>query len=125
MRATQTRPHRLFKVKDKNNGSKLVTYAQSLLAYPAMRRGEQAPAEPVHQSEQYDTQYHVVEPIRGTRKMEDRHEVLPRLVVFEKNNNEIWEPFNEESADTLSMIKNFLYSAGDCNIKQEILDLYY
>lgn len=44
---------------------------------------------------------------------------------FEDDSNEIWEPFDDMREDLPGTIKHFLYSAGDRNIKLEVLVLYY
>lgn len=67
----------------------------------------------------------MIESIRGIRKKEYRIKVLVNWVGFEDNNNEIWKQFDETREDMPGMMKEFLYSAGDCKIKRQVLDLYY
>lgn len=78
MRVTQERRLLLFEVENINDRSEAVAHAQRLLPYPATRRVKQASAESKRKSENYDSQYYVVESIGGNRKKEDRHEVMEK-----------------------------------------------
>lgn len=125
MRVTYAKSHLVFEVENLNDGSKLVAHAQRMLPYPAARRGEQASIELKKQAEHYDTQYHLVESICGVRERDDKFEVLVRWLGFEEGNNETWEAFDEMKDDLPGVTEDFLYSAGDRNIKRKFFDSYY
>lgn len=125
MRETEAKSSLVFVVEDIVNANKMVVHAQRMLSYPVSQQGELAFAELVKQADHYDTSYHLVDSIRGIRKKGSEYDVLMKWLGFEKGNDKTWEAHSSVKEDMPGTLEDYLHSAGDRNIKREVIDLYF
>lgn len=103
-----------------------VVHAQRTISYPSTGFGEQALNELKEQAVHYDSSYHLVDDIRGMNKQEKReYEMLVCWLGFEEGKEETWEPVARVMEDMSGILEDFLHSAGQWNLKREIIDFYF
>lgn len=124
MQVTETKSHLLFVVEDINRQYKMIAHAQRLIPYPVTSKQIQASKELQQQAIYYETMTHIVKEIRGVRERDGEYEVLVEWLGCERS-DDTWEPVQVMVEDVPGLVQDYLYTAGERNIKKKILDLYF
>lgn len=66
----------------------------------------------------------IVEGIREKSSNEGEYEVLIEWLDNERGDDS-WEPFETIAEDIAEITEDYLYNAGERNLKRKILDLYF
>lgn len=124
MRVVETKSSLLFVVEDINSSHRITAHAQRLVPYPITPTTEQTSKELKQQATYYDMMTQIVDRIKGVRKRKGKYELLVAWMGYEEGDN-TWEPIETMLEDIPGVVEDYMYTAGDRNLKREIIDLYF
>lgn len=124
MRVAETRNYLVFWLDDLNRADTLITNAHSVTSYPLSDLASQATLDLKQQATHHETTYHLVESIKRAIRYYVDLEVIVKWLGFDYSHNEACNPDDTLKKDILVVLKHFLQSLDDRNLKSQTTYLY-
>lgn len=124
MRVVKAKSDLVFTVQDLINETFHVMHGQRLVPYPITKNCTYISEELRFQADHFDKKCHLVEMITGVRKYKGSFEIKIRWTGYDHADDEKWEPISQKNEKIPGILENYLHTAGDRNLKREIINLY-
>lgn len=115
----------VFTVEDITTQQHLVVHAQSIIPYTAARFGEQALRELKGQGVYYDSNYRLVDAIKGVPKSRNEYEMLLSWAGFKKREDGTWKALRRVMVDMPWILEDCLHLAGKKEFKAKNFRLIF
>lgn len=125
MLVKQAKSNLVYLMEDIIDARKLTVHAQRMVPYPVTKAAEQLSEELKIQALHFDSDYHLVDEIVGTRKRKGEFEVLIKWSGFDNEVDRTSELLSIIQGDIPDVLEDFMHNSGDRSLKREALALHF
>lgn len=125
MKIIISRSTQVFVVQDLMQAKKEVCYVQRMIPYTVPDQAKQLPTPLKDQTTYLESSYHLVEEITRVKKSNGEYFFRICRSSFDAHEDQTSEPLCQIKEDVPGQLEDYLHTAGDRNLKREILALYF